>query len=60
MNERGREVLDTIISNVDILPRPDPLDTNSSREQQLCQLHSPLGIFTLEMCEPVCETERLT
>ena len=35
------------------LPSPDLLDTNSSRVPQHCRSDSPMGIFTLEMSEPV-------
>jgi hypothetical protein len=55
-SQPGPEALNQIISKGGHLPGPEPLDTNSSRALQHYRLGSPIGIFTLEMCEPVCET----
>jgi len=53
MNEPGPEALNQIISKVDI-SLAQTSDTNSPRALQHCRLDSPIGIFTLEMWEPVC------
>jgi hypothetical protein len=58
VEQPGPEALNQIISERGHQPRPYSLDTNSFRAQQHCRLDSPIGIFTLEMSEPVCETTK--
>src|SRR5271166_47448 len=53
ISQPGPEALNQIISKRGHLPRPDPLDTNSSRPLQHFRLDRPIGIFTSEMSEPV-------
>ena len=54
MNQPGPEALNQIISKRGHLPGPDPLTQTPPRALQHCRLDSPIGIFTLEMWEPVC------
>jgi hypothetical protein len=43
-----------LFPNVDICLALDPLDRNSSRALQHCRLDTPIRLFTLKVCEPVC------